>query len=203
VTDGLDQPDSSDGRQGGNAALSARSISRAEGVNAFQALQRVLYRSAKQDPKRRFHALYDKLTRRDVMWRAWVEVASNQGAPGVDGVSIADIDEGGVEAVRAFLDELAAELEAETYRPQTLRRVNIPKPGQPGKSRPLSIPCVRDRVVMTAAKSILEPIFEAQFLPCSFGFRPKRSAHQALEVVRATANKGAVILPRILAPHEV
>jgi group II intron reverse transcriptase/maturase len=161
-------------------------------VNAFQALQRVLYRSAKQDPKRRFHALYDKLTRRDVMWRAWVDVATNQGAPGVDGVSIADIDEGGVEAVRAFLDELAAELEAETYRPQPLRRVNIPKPGQPGKSRPLSIPCVRDRVVMTAAKSILEPIFEAQFLPCSFGFRPKRSAHQALEVVRTTANKGAV-----------
>ena len=192
MTDGLDQPDSSDGRQGGNAALSARSISRAEGVNAFQALQRVLYRSAKQDPKRRFHALYDKLTRRDVMWRAWVDVATNQGAPGVDGVSIADIDEGGVEAVRAFLDELAAELEAETYRPQPLRRVNIPKPGQPGKSRPLSIPCVRDRVVMTAAKSILEPIFEAQFLPCSFGFRPKRSAHQALEVVRTTANKGAV-----------
>jgi len=192
VTDGLDQPDSSDGPQGGNAALSARSISRAEGVNAFQALQRVLYRSAKQDPKRRFHALYDKLTRRDVMWRAWVDVATNQGAPGVDGVSIADIDEGGVEAVRAFLDELAAELEAETYRPQPLRRVDIPKPGQPGKSRPLSIPCVRDRVVMTAAKSILEPIFEAQFLPCSFGFRPKRSAHQALEVVRTTANKGAV-----------
>lgn len=192
MTDGLDQPDSSDGPQGGNAALSARSISRAEGVNAFQALQRVLYRSAKQDPKRRFHALYDKLTRRDVMWRAWVDVATNQGAPGVDGVSIADIDEGGVEAVRAFLDELAAELEAETYRPQALRRVNIPKPGQPGKSRPLSIPCVRDRVVMTAAKSILEPIFEAQFLPCSFGFRPKRSAHQALEVVRTTANKGVV-----------
>jgi len=192
VTDGLDQPDSSDGPQGGNAALSARSISRAEGVNAFQALQRVLYRSAKQDPKRRFHALYDKLTRRDVMWRAWVDVATNQGAPGVDGVSIADIDEGGVEAVRAFLDELAAELEAETYRPQPLRRVDIPKPGQPGKSRPLSIPCVRDRVVMTAAKSILEPIFEAQFLPCSFGFRPKRSAHQALEVVRTTANKGVV-----------
>jgi len=192
VTDGLDQPDSSDGPQGGNAALSARSVSRAEGVNAFQALQRVLYRSAKQDPKRRFHALYDKLTRRDVMWRAWVDVATNQGAPGVDGVSIADIDEGGVEAVRAFLDELAAELEAETYRPQPLRRVDIPKPGQPGKSRPLSIPCVRDRVVMTAAKSILEPIFEAQFLPCSFGFRPKRSAHQALEVVRTTANKGVV-----------
>jgi RNA-directed DNA polymerase len=133
-----------------------------------------------------------KLTRRDVMWRAWVSVATNQGAPGVDGVSIASTEEGGTEAVGAFLDELAAELEAETYRPKPLRRVNIPKPGQPGKSRPLSIPCLRDRVAMTAAKSILEPIFEADFLPCSFGFRPKKSAHQALEVVRTTANKGAV-----------
>jgi group II intron reverse transcriptase/maturase len=161
-------------------------------VDTFQALQRVLYRSAKQDPERRFHALYDKLTRRDVMWRAWVDVATNQGAPGVDGVSIASIEDGGVEAVRAFLDELAAELRDGTYRPRPLRRVNIPKPGQPGKTRPLSIPCVRDRVVMAAAKSILEPIFEAEFLPCSFGFRPKRSAHQALEVVRTTANKGAV-----------
>ncbi|MDQ6782837.1 MAG: group II intron reverse transcriptase/maturase [Actinomycetota bacterium] len=161
-------------------------------MDAFQALQRVLYRSAKQDPERRFHALYDKLTRRDVMWRAWVDVATNQGAPGVDGVTIASIEEGGVEAVRAFLDGLAAELEAGTYRPRPLRRVNIPKPGQPGKSRPLSIPAVRDRVIMAAAKSILEPIFEADFLPCSFGFRPKRSAHQALEVVRTTANKGAL-----------
>ncbi|GAC1316606.1 MAG: group II intron reverse transcriptase/maturase [Acidimicrobiales bacterium] len=192
MTEGLDQPATPESPQDGSAALSARSISRAEGVDAFQALQRVLYRSAKQDPERRFHALYDKLTRRDVMWRAWVDVATNQGAPGVDGVSIASIEEGGVEAVRAFLDELAAELDAETYRPRPLRRVNIPKPGQPGKTRPLSIPCVRDRVVMAAAKSVLEPIFEADFLPCSFGFRPKRSAHQALEVVRTTANAGAV-----------
>jgi group II intron reverse transcriptase/maturase len=161
-------------------------------VDAFQALQRVLYRSAKQDPERRFHALYDKLTRRDVMWRAWVDVATNQGAPGVDGVTIASIEDGGVATVWAFLDELAEELRAGTYRPRPLRRVNIPKPGQPGKTRPLSIPCLRDRVVMAAAKSILEPIFEADFLPCSFGFRPKRSAHQALEVVRTTANQGRV-----------
>ena len=191
MTDGLDQPDASEGSQDGRARFRARSVSRDEGVDAFQALQRVLYRSAKQDPERRFHALYDKLTRRDVMGRAWVDVATNQGAPGVDGVSIADIEDGGAEGVRAFLDELAAELQAETYRPRSLRRVNIPKPGQPGKFRPLSIPCVRDRVVMAAAKSILEPIFEAQFLPCSFGFRPNRSAHQALEVVRTTANRGA------------
>ena len=152
----------------------------------------MLYRSAKQDPQRRFHALYDKLTRRDVMWRAWVDVATNEGAPGVDGVSIASIEDGGTEAVQAFLDSLADELRSGTYRPKPLRRVYIPKPGQPGKQRPLSIPCVGDRVVMAAAKSILEPIYEADFLPCSFGFRPKRSAHQALEVVRTTANKGAV-----------
>lgn len=183
MTEGLDQPDASEGPQDDSARLRARSISRAEDVEVFQALQRVLYRSAKQDPKRRFHALYDKLTRRDVMWRAWVDVATNQGAPGIDGVSIASIEDGGTEEIRAFLDDLAAEIKAETYRPQPLRRVNIPKPGQPGKTRPLSIPCVRDRVAMAAAKSILEPIFEADFLPCSFGFRPKRSAHQALEVV--------------------
>jgi RNA-directed DNA polymerase len=174
------------------SAPRASSIRRDEGVDAFQALQRVLYRSAKQDPERRFHALYDKLTRRDVMWRAWVSVATNSGAPGADGVSIASIEDEGVEAARAFLDGLAKEVEAGTYRPLPLRRVYIPKPGQPGKSRPLSIPAVRDRVIMAAAKSILEPIYEADFLPCSFGFRPKRSAHQALEAVRTTVNAGAV-----------
>jgi RNA-directed DNA polymerase len=192
VTNGLDQPASPDSPQDVSAELSARSISRAEGLDAFQALQRVLYRSAKQDRERRFHALYDKLTRRDVMWRAWVDVATNRGAPGVDGVSIASIEDGGVEAIRAFLDGLAEELRDGTYRPKPLRRVNIPKPGQPGKSRPLSIPCVRDRVIMAAAKSILEPIFEADFLPCSFGFRPKHNQHQALEVVRTTVNPGMV-----------
>ena len=179
MTNRLDQPASPDSPQDVSAELSARSISRTEGLDAFQALQRVLYRSAKQDRERRFHALYDKLTRRDVMWRAWVDVATNRGAPGVDGVSIASIEDGGVEAIRAFLDGLAEELRDGTYRPKPLRRVNIPKPGQPGKSRPLSIPCVRDRVIMAAAKSILEPIFEADFLPCSFGFRPKRNQHQA------------------------
>jgi RNA-directed DNA polymerase len=192
VTNRLDQPASPDSPQDVSAGLSARSISRTEGVDAFQALQRVLYRSAKQDRERRFHALYDKLTRRDVMWRAWVNVATNQGAPGIDGVTIASIEDGGVEAIRAFLDTLAEELRTGTYRPKPLRRVNIPKPGQPGKSRPLSIPCLADRVIMAAAKSLLEPIFEADFLPCSFGFRPQHNQHQALEVVRTTVNRGMV-----------
>jgi retron-type reverse transcriptase len=140
-------------------------------------LQRVLYRSAKQQPNRRFHALYDKVARGDILWWAWDEVRSNRGAPGVDGVTIERVEASGV---ASFLQELAAALKAGTYRPAPLRRVHIPKPGQPGKTRPLGIPCVRDRVAMTAAKLVLEPVFEADFLPVSFGFRPKRSAHQAL-----------------------
>jgi group II intron reverse transcriptase/maturase len=127
------------------------------------------------------------------MWRAWVDVATNAGASGVDGVSIAAIEAGGPAGVGRFLEDLAAELRARTYRPRSLRRVYIPKAGDPpGKpSRPLSIPTVRDRVVMAAAKIVLEPIFEADFLRSSFGFRPKRSAHQALEAVRVAANRGA------------
>ena len=173
-----------------SAETSARTVRQADGLDPVRALQRVLYRSAKQDRTRRFHALFDKLARSDVMWRAWVDVATNQGAPGVDGVSIAAIEAEGVESVRAFLDGLAAELRAGTYRPQPLRRVNIPKPGKPGETRPLGIPALADRVIMTAAKIVLEPIFDADFYPGSFGFRPKRSAHQALEVVRVAANQG-------------
>jgi group II intron reverse transcriptase/maturase len=172
-----------------SADNSARSIRQAEGLNPVRALQRVLYRSAKQDQQRRFHALYDKLIRSDVMWRAWVDVARNEGAPGVDGVSIASIVDGDP---KVFLEELAGELKAGTYRPKPLRRVNIPKPGKPGETRPLGIPTVRDRVVMAAAKIVLEPIFEAGFTPQSFGFRPKRSAHQALEAVRVAAKQGRV-----------
>ncbi len=173
-----------------SAEFSARTVRQADGLDPVRALQRVLYRSAKQDGTRRFHALYDKVARSDVMWRAWVDVATNQGAPGVDGVMIADIEAGGSESVRTFLDELAAQLNAGGYRPKPLRRASIPKPGKTGETRPLGIPTVADRVVMTAAKIVLEPIFEADFSPVSFGFRPKRSAHQALEAVRQAANTG-------------
>jgi len=166
----------------------ARSTARADGLDRVRALQRVLYRSAKQQPNRRFHALYDKVARGDILWWAWDEVRSNRGAPGVDGVTIERVEASGV---ASFLQELAAALKTGTYRPAPLRRVHIPKPGQPGKTRPLGIPCVRDRVAMTAAKLVLEPVFEADFLPVSFGFRPKRSAHQALEAIRVEANRGA------------
>jgi RNA-directed DNA polymerase len=172
----------------GECPVRARSTARADGLDKVRALQRVLYRSAKQQPDRRFHALFDKVARSDILFRAWDEVRANRGAPGADGVTIEHVEASGV---AAFLDDLAAALKAGTYRPAPLRRVHIPKPGQPGRTRPLGIPCVRDRVVMAAAKLVLEPIFEADFLPASYGFRPRRSAHQALEAVRVEANRGA------------
>jgi len=171
------------------SAVSARSVSHAKGVDRVRALQRVLYRCAKQDGDRRFHALYDKVARSDVLWRAWGEVRENRGAAGVDGITIDDVARSGV---GDWLDELAGRLRAGTYRPRPLRRVHIPKPGRPGQLRPLGIPCMADRVVMAAAKIVLEPIFDADFLPSSYGFRPRLSAHHALETVRTTVNVGKV-----------
>ena len=173
-----------------SAERSARTIRHTEGVDPVRALQRVLYRSAKQDPTRRFHALFDKVARSDVLRRAWFDVKGNGGAPGVDGVLIEAIEAGGAEGVEAFLEALADDLRAKSYRPQPLRRVQIPKPGKTGQTRALGIPTVRDRVVMTAAKLVLEPLFEADFLPVSFGFRPKRSAHQALQAIRGETTRG-------------
>jgi RNA-directed DNA polymerase len=172
-----------------SADLSARSVSRTKGVDRVRALQRVLYRCAKQDRDRRFHALFDKVARSDVMRRAWGEVRANRGAPGVDGVTIEQVERSGV---GDFLDGLADQLRAGRYRPRPLRRVHIPKPGRQDQSRPLGIPTVADRVVMAAAKIVLEPIFEADFLPVSYGFRPRLSAHHALETVRTTVNGGRV-----------
>ena len=148
-------------------------------VDPVRALQHALYRAAKADPGRRFHALYDKISRSDVLWRAWVKVRTNNGAPGIDKTTLAAVEEYGV---TRLLDELASELREGRYRPLPARRVFIPKPGT-DEQRPLSIPAVRDRIVQAAAKIVLEPVFEADFLPCSFGFRPGRSAHDALQVL--------------------
>jgi RNA-directed DNA polymerase len=142
-------------------------------------LQRTLYRAAKADPGRRFHALYDKVHRRDVLERAWESVRANRGAAGIDQATITDVEEYGVDRL---LDELAAELREGRWRPLPARRVFIPKLGKQ-EQRALSIPAVRDRVVQAATKIVIEPIFEADFLPCSFGFRPKRSQHDALQVL--------------------
>jgi group II intron reverse transcriptase/maturase len=170
-----------------SAGFPASSVSQAVGLGRVRALQRVLYRSAKQDPERRFHALFDKVARSDVMWQAWRDVRANKGAPGVDGITIEAVEEAGV---REFLEELAAELRTGRYRPKALRRVYIPKPGRAGQTRPLGIPTVRDRVVMAAARIVLEPVFEADFLASSFGFRPRRSARMAIEAIRVEANRG-------------
>ena len=148
-------------------------------IDKVQVLQRTLYRAAKADPGRRFHALYDKVYRRDVLERAWSQVRANRGAPGIDATTIADVERYGVSRM---LDGLEADLKAGSWRPLPARRVWIPKPGSV-ELRPLSIPAVRDRVVQAAAKLVIEPIFEADFLPCSFGYRPKRSAHDALQVL--------------------
>ncbi len=142
-------------------------------------LQRTLYRAAKADPGRRFHALYDKVHRRDVLERAWELVRANHGAAGIDKQTIADVAEYGI---AKLLDELAADLREGSWRPLPARRVFIPKPGR-AELRPLSIPAVPDRIVQAAAKIVIEPIFEADMLECSFGFRPRRSQHDALQVL--------------------
>jgi len=149
-------------------------------------LQNRLWAAAKQSEGRRFHALYDRIYRSDVLWEAWDRVRANRGAAGVDHLTIAAVeDDYGVERL---LGELQADLRAGSYHPAPVRRVEIPKPD--GRMRPLGIPTVKDRVVQQATKLVLEPIFEADFLPCSFGFRPKRSAIQALEAIRVAFPKG-------------
>src|SRR5271165_600482 len=148
-------------------------------------LQRKLYRKAKAEPAYRFYVLYDKICREDILRHAYVLARSNAGAPGVDGVTFADIDLSGREVWLAGLRE---ELVSKTYRPNPVRRVSIPKPN--GGERPLGIPTIRDRVVQTAAKLVLEPIFEADLEPSAYGYRPGRRGIDAVKAVHRLLCQG-------------
>ena len=158
-------------------------------VGQVRELQRKLWAAAKQSEGGRFHALFDRICRADVLVAAWERVLANRGAAGVDRVTLAAVEEYGVDRLLA---ELRDDLLRGVYHPSPVRRVEIPKPD--GRWRPLGIPTVRDRVVQQAAKLVLEPIFEADFLPCSFGFRPKRSATDALEVIRVAFPRGGTFV---------
>ena len=149
-------------------------------MNKVRQLQRTLYRKAKQDKEAKFYSLYDKIWREDVLWEAWRQVKANRGAPGVDGESIERVVLSRREG--EMISQLSQALQAKTYRFQPVRRVDIPKPK--GGSRPLGIATVEDRVVQTAMKLVLEPIFEADFHDCSYGYRPKRDAKMASIQIR-------------------
>lgn len=150
-----------------------------------QELWKTLYLCAKESPTRRFHALYDKIYRPDILWEAWQRVKRKKGSGGIDGQTIEQIVDGYGE--KRFMNELYLELKEKRYNPSPVRRTYIPK--ENGKKRPLGIPTIKDRVAQMATKMVIEPIFEADFQDCSFGFRPKRNAHQAIARIRKESRK--------------
>src|SRR6202171_2460639 len=156
-----------------------------ETPDAIRTLQRKLYVKAKTEPGFRFYILYDKVWRTDILAHAYNLARANKGAPGVDGITFDQIEASGLEN---WMSRLGDELRAKTYRCQPVRRVMIPKPG--GGERPLGIPTIRDRVVQTAAKLVLEPVFEADLDPAAFGYRPKRDAGEAIQKVLVLLRQG-------------
>jgi RNA-directed DNA polymerase len=158
-------------------------------IDKSRELQRRLYLAAKKNKERRFHALYDRVFRPDVLWRAWIEVKQNGGSAGVDEITIDDVENVGVSQ---YLFDIREELINGTYHPKPVLRVYIPKPD--GKQRPLGIPTVKDRIVQQACKIVIEPIFEANFQECSYGFRPKRNAQQAALAVRKAMVHGRYVV---------
>ena len=162
---------------------------------SVRTLQRKLYRKAKQEPDFRFYLLYDKIYREDVLSHAYELAKANKGAPGVDGQTFEAIESQGL---REWLEGIRKDLHDKTYKPQPVRRVLIPKPG--GGERPLGIPTIRDRVVQTAAKLVLEPIFEADLEPDAYGYRPKRSAHDAIQKVHKLICKATPMWWTLICP---
>ena len=154
-------------------------------ISKSRQLQRKLYLAAKKSRNRRFHALYDRIYRPDILRRAWKEVRANKGSAGIDGITLEDVEKTGVDE---FLKRLSNDLRDGIYRPKPVKRAYIPKPD--GAKRPLGIPTVKDRVVQQACRIVIEPIFEANFQECSYGFRPKRSAQAAVVKVKESLVRG-------------